>query len=118
MASISKSFYAVVAGVGPGTGRATALRFAKAYPVLLLARKPESYNDVVAEIKKAGGHALGVSPDTSDAASVTAAFEAVKKEWPHAKLAASVFNVSGGFSRKPFLETTVEELGVELTANA
>ncbi|KAK0651237.1 hypothetical protein B0T16DRAFT_403410 [Cercophora newfieldiana] len=114
----SKTFYAVVAGVGAGTGRSVALRFAKAYPVALLARKPESYNDIVAEINKAGGQAVGVSADTSDEASVKAAFEAVGKEFSGKKLAAAVFNVGAGFAVKPFLELKPEELDVALAGNA
>ncbi|KAM7200936.1 diacetyl reductase [Rhypophila sp. PSN 637] len=107
---MASKFYAVIAGVGSGTGRSVALKFAKTYPVALLARKPESYNDIVAEINQAGGRAIGISTDTSDTKSVVSAFEAIKKEFPDGKLAAAIYNASGGFSRKPFLEHTVEEL--------
>lgn len=86
----SKSFFAVVAGVGGGTGRSVALRFAKSYPVVLLARKPESYNSIVDEIKQQGGQAIGISADTSDPQSVKSAFEAIKKELPGKELAAAV----------------------------
>ena len=113
----SKAFYAVVAGVGAGTGAATALRFAKSYPVVLLARKPESYKDLVEEIKKSGGQAIGISTDTSDPASVTSAFESIKKELPESKLAAAVYNVGAGFGIKPFLESSAEELQSSLAAN-
>jgi NAD(P)-dependent dehydrogenase (short-subunit alcohol dehydrogenase family) len=137
----SKTFYAVVAGVGAGTGRSVALRFAKAYPVALLARRPESYNDIVEEIKKAGGQAIGVSADTSDEASVKAAFESIKKEFAGKKLAAAVcmclnpfsvyglidldkvadlatVNVGAGFAVKPFLELKAEDLANSLNGNA
>ena len=129
-------FYAIIAGVGSGTGRSVALRFAKTYPVVLLARKPDSYNDIVSEIKAAGGQAIGISTDTSDTQSVISAFETIKKEFPEGKLAAAICrfldmphiqarllrirnnqpttttsdNASGGFARKPFLEQTIEEL--------
>lgn len=114
----SKAFYAIVAGVGPGTGRAAALRLAKAYPVVLLARKPDSYNDLVAEIKSGGGSAVGISADTSDAGSVRSAFAAIKNELPDSKLAAAVYNVGAGFAIKPFLENSAEELESSLSANA
>lgn len=114
---MASKFYAIVAGVGAGTGRATALRFAKAYPVVLLARKPENYTDVVAEIKASGGQAIGISTDTSSTESVASAFESIKKELPGAKLAAAIYNVGGGFGIKPFLETTVEDLDQSLAAN-
>lgn len=114
----SKSFFAVVAGVGPGTGGAAALRFARAYPVVLLARRQESYAGVVAEIEKAGGKAIGISTDISDAASVRAAFDQIKKDLPGFGLAAAVYNAAAGFAIKPFLESTAEELDVSLTGNA
>lgn len=86
----ASKFYAVIAGVGSGTGRSVALRFAKNYPVVLLARKPDSYNDIVSEIKAAGGQAIGISTDTSDTQSVLSAFETIKKEFPEGKLAAAI----------------------------
>nr|XP_036585977.1 short-chain dehydrogenase [Colletotrichum truncatum]KAF6796168.1 short-chain dehydrogenase [Colletotrichum truncatum] len=112
----SKSFYAIIAGAGSGTGRAAAVRFAKAYPVVLLARKPESYNDIVNEIKQSGGQAFGITADATDDAAVNAAFETIKKELPGSKLAAAIYNINGGFARKPFLELKKEELEASLDA--
>lgn len=100
------------------TGRATALRFAKAYPVVLLARKAETYNDTVAEINSAGGRALGIATDAADPASVKAAFDKIKTEFPDHKLAAAVYNVSAGYSRKPFLEQSVEDFDASVEGNA
>ncbi|KAK4132859.1 NAD(P)-binding protein [Trichocladium antarcticum] len=113
----SKSFYAVVAGVGSGTGRSVALRFAQSYPVVLLARKPESYSDIASEINKQGGQAFGITADTSDPQSVTAAFEAIKKKLPDKKLAAAIYNVGAGFAIKPFLEVNVSDLDASLNSN-
>ncbi|KAM5341591.1 hypothetical protein ACJ41O_014622 [Fusarium nematophilum] len=110
----SKSFYAVVAGVGAGTGRSTALRFAQKYPVVLLARRPESYEQVVADIKKAGGQAVGITADVADPATLTKAFESIKTELPGSRLAAAVYNVNGGFARKPFLELKTEDLDASI----
>ncbi|KAH8899604.1 NAD(P)-binding protein [Thozetella sp. PMI_491] len=115
---MNSKFFAVIAGAGAGTGRSVALRFAKEYPVVLLSRRPESYNDIVAEIKKAEGEAIGISTDTSDPASVAAAFETIKKEFPDKKLAAAVFNAAAGFAVKPFLELKPEELQAALKGNA
>ncbi|KAJ9149263.1 Diacetyl reductase [Pleurostoma richardsiae] len=114
----SNSFYAIVAGVGAGTGGAVARRFAQAYPVVLLSRKPESYSDIVAEIKQAGGQAFGISADTGDAAAVASAFETIQKELPGKKLAAAVYNVGAGRSFRPFLELTVEDLDSSYHSNA
>ncbi|RMZ83682.1 hypothetical protein DV738_g1036, partial [Chaetothyriales sp. CBS 135597] len=110
--AISDKFYAIVAGVGPGTGRSVALRFAQHYPVVLLARRPESYNEVVAQINKAGGRAIGIATDATDQASLAAAFETINKEWQGLQLAAAIYNVRtyGRSSRKPFLELKVEDL--------
>jgi NAD(P)-dependent dehydrogenase (short-subunit alcohol dehydrogenase family) len=67
-----------------------ALRFAQAYPVVLLARKPESYTDIVSEIKQQGGEALGISTDLSDTQSVASAFESIKNALPGKTLAAAI----------------------------
>lgn len=94
---MASKFYAIVAGVGAGTGRSVALRFAQSYPVVLLARNPSNYTDIVAEIKSSGGHAIGISTDTSDPASVSAAFEEIKKELPEKNLAAAICAVPPPF---------------------
>ena len=101
--------FAVVAGVGPGTGASAARRFGKAYPVFLLARKPESYESTVKEINSSGGQAFGISTDLSSAESLKGAFSKIEQQFPGARCAAAVFNASGGFVRKDFLETTEAE---------
>ncbi|EEU38223.1 uncharacterized protein NECHADRAFT_34599 [Fusarium vanettenii 77-13-4] len=113
----SKSFYALVAGVGPGTGRATALRFAQKYPVVLLARRPESYEEAVADIKKAGGQAIGITADVSDPTNLKNALASIDKELPGSRLAAAVFNVNSGFAKKPFLELKVEDIDASLNGS-
>jgi NAD(P)-dependent dehydrogenase (short-subunit alcohol dehydrogenase family) len=85
--------------------------------VVLLARKPESYNDIVEEIKQAGGKAIGITADTTDQESIASAFDTIKKEFPASKLAAAVYNVSAGFQRKPFLETSLADLDVSLNGS-
>lgn len=140
MASLSKSFFAVVAGAGAGTGGAVstlqihreprtvhvksnaaqkvAKRFAQTYPVVLLARNKDTLDPLVTEINNNGGKALGVQADTSDPASVKAAFQTVAAELSGLKLAAAVFNVGAGMSFKPFLELQLEELQTSLKGNA
>lgn len=104
----TKSF-AVVAGVGPGTGAAVARKFALAYPVVLLARNPENYESLVSEINKSGGKAIGISTDVSNASSVKSAFKTIESEFGGASCAAAVFNASGRFVRKSLLELSEEE---------
>lgn len=116
---VSDKFYAIVAGVGRGTGRSVAIRFSEAYPVVLLARSPESYNDVVAEINKGGGKAIGITADATDGSALELAFETIKKELPDLKLVAAIYNVRPNSrpSRKPFLELTLEDLDISLKGN-
>ncbi|CAM1501314.1 Fc.00g104760.m01.CDS01 [Cosmosporella sp. VM-42] len=103
-------FYALLIGTGSGTGRAVALRFAQTYPVVLLARKPESYSDIVKDIKSTGGQAIGISADATDAKTLDSALDTIKKALPEAKLAAAIYNVGGGFAKKPFLDLKPDEL--------
>ncbi|RDW66082.1 putative short chain dehydrogenase-2 [Coleophoma cylindrospora] len=113
----ANSFFSVVAGVGAGTGRSVALKFAKTYPVVLLARNPANYESIVKEIKASGGHAIGISTDISSPQSVSSAFQEIQKELKGKKLAAAVFNVGGKFIRKPFLELSLEDYEAGYDAN-
>jgi NAD(P)-dependent dehydrogenase (short-subunit alcohol dehydrogenase family) len=108
--------WAVVAGVGPGTGASVARRFAQSYAVALLARNPSNYEPIVKEINDAGGKAIGISTDASDGKSVKAAFDQIKKE-SGGKLVAAIYNVGGRFIRKPFLELSEEEFMSGMEAN-
>ncbi len=70
---------AAVLGVGPGLGAAIAGRFAReGYAVGLIARKEESVSAAREEIEGAGGRALAVSADATDASSVARAFDEVR----------------------------------------
>src|SRR5437764_360389 len=72
----------VVMGASTGIGRLTALDFAKAgASVVVSARSPESLDELVREIRQAGGKALAVGADTSDAAQVQAVAEAAEREF-------------------------------------
>lgn len=101
--------FAVVAGVGPGTGASVARRFAATYPVVLLARGPDKFEALAKDITSKGGKAIGISADVSSAESLKKAFAEVEKEFPGAACAAAVFNAAGGMVRKPFLEVTEKE---------
>ncbi|OAA69452.1 short chain dehydrogenase [Cordyceps fumosorosea ARSEF 2679] len=115
----SPPFYAVVVGVGSGTGASVARLFARrGYPVALLARKDANLTPVVDAVTAAGGTALGIPTDVSDPASLDAAFAAVAATWPGARLAAAVYNAEAGFAYKPFLELTPEDLDRALATGA
>ncbi|KAL8949463.1 MAG: hypothetical protein Q9222_004429 [Ikaeria aurantiellina] len=110
--------YAIVAGVGPGTGATVARKFAQKYPVALLARNPANYESAVQDIKAAGGHAIGISTDVSDSGSMEDAVKKIRGEFgAETRCAAAVFNVGGRFIRKPFLELTLEEFESGWEAN-
>jgi NAD(P)-dependent dehydrogenase (short-subunit alcohol dehydrogenase family) len=73
---------------------------------------------VVNEINSSGGQAVGISTDLSDSNSVKAAFDQIAQKFPGAGLSAAVFNSSGSFVRKPFLEVTEEEYSTSLDSQA
>lgn len=71
----------VITGASAGTGRATALAFAKAGArVALIARGEEGLHSAQREIELAGGEALTIVADVSDAAAVDGAADTVEKE--------------------------------------
>lgn len=77
----SETKVAAIVGVGPGLGRALALRFAREeFAVALLARREESGRPVQAEIEKLGGSAGSYACDSSDEQSVRTAFARVRDE--------------------------------------
>ena len=94
-----------------------ARKFAQQYPVALMARKAANYEPIVKQIEDAGGKAIGISTDVSDAKSVKEAFEKLKSEMGGAPLAAAIFNVGGKFIRKPFLELTEDDFVSGYEAN-
>ncbi|KAJ4259724.1 hypothetical protein NW762_007655 [Fusarium torreyae] len=94
------------------------MRFSKAYPVVLMSRRAESYDDIVKDIEQAGGNAVGVSADVMDASSLSSAFETIKEKLPNHKLAAAVYNVNTGFARKPFLDMEIGDLQTGLNGAA
>lgn len=72
----------VVTGAGAGAGRAIAERFGReGWRVALLARGRERLEAAKAEIEAAGGQALALPTDMSDAGAVFAARDAVLKAW-------------------------------------
>jgi len=69
---------AIVTGAGRGIGRATARRFAaEGAKVAVLSLSPANIDAVVADIEAAGGAALGVPCDVSDADQIKAAVDKV-----------------------------------------
>lgn len=77
---MSNERVAVVLGVGPGLGGSVARRFAReGYATALLARRPESLRETHEQISRAGGKALSLPVDATDASSVAGAFAEVRE---------------------------------------
>jgi NAD(P)-dependent dehydrogenase (short-subunit alcohol dehydrogenase family) len=72
---------AAVVGVGPGLGRALAVRFARGgFAVALVARQEPSSRPVQAEIEGSGGVARSYVADAADEKSVVATFARIREE--------------------------------------
>ena len=98
---------AAVLGVGPGLGAAIAGRFAReGYAVGLMARGEESMSGAREEIEGAGGEALAVTADATDAASVARAFDEVRGSLGDPEVL--VYN-AGAFKMGGILELTPED---------
>lgn len=106
---------AVVLGVGPGLGAAIAHRFAReGFALGLMARTEEKLAAIREEIEGAGGTALTVPVDATDAASVTSAFEEVRGGLGDPEV--FVYN-AGAFQMGGILEVTPEQFDDCLRAN-
>ena len=106
---------AAVLGVGPGLGAAVARRFAReGFAVALMARREESVAGVREEIVDAGGTALSVTTDATDAASVAAAFEEVREGLGDPEV--FVYN-AGAFQMGGVLELSPEKFDECFKAN-
>lgn len=98
---------AVITGASSGMGRATArLLASQGARVALLARREAALRDVAAEIRQAGGTALPLVADVTDANAMQAAAAAVAREFGGADL---VFNnagimLPGAIEKQPFAE--------------
>lgn len=107
---MSNQKLAIIAGVGSGNGSSVARRFAEKYTVILLARKPDSYQSTQTQINESGGRAYGISTDISKPESVKAAFAEIEEKFPGVPVQTAVFNASGKFVKKPLLDITMEDM--------
>lgn len=93
---------AVVTGASSGIGEASAEHLAAlGAPVVVLARRADRLEQLVARIEKNGGQALALSADVTDAAAVQAAAERVSAEFGGADL---LFNNAGVMLPAPIEE--------------
>jgi NAD(P)-dependent dehydrogenase (short-subunit alcohol dehydrogenase family) len=98
---------AIISGGATGMGGAASVLFAReGARVAILDRNLAEAQARVAEITSAGGTAMAVACDVSDAAQVTVAVGQVQAAWGHVNV---LFNHAGTIVIKPFLETTEQE---------
>lgn len=98
---------AAVVGVGEGLGASIAHRFAReGFTVAIMARSEDKLAQIGSDIEKAGGKALSVTADVTDAESIKAAFEKVNAEL--AAPSVLVYN-AGIFKINSILELTPEQ---------
>ena len=106
---------AAVLGVGPGLGAAISRRFAReGFAVALLARSEGSMAPVREEIENAGGEALPVEADATDAASVARAFGRVRDSLGDPEV--FVYN-AGAFRMGGIMDVSPEDFDGCLRAN-
>jgi NAD(P)-dependent dehydrogenase (short-subunit alcohol dehydrogenase family) len=98
----------VIVGVGPGLGRALALRFARGgLGIALVARSESSLSPVQAELEGQGAVSRSYALDTSDEAQVRAAFARIRDEMGAPEVL--VYN-AGAFQMGSVLELSVADL--------
>ena len=106
---------AAILGVGPGLGAAVARRFAReGFAVGLMARGEESLAAAREEVEGAGGTALAVAADATDATSVASAFDQVREGLGEPEV--FVYN-AGAFQMGGILELSPEQFDECFRAN-
>ncbi len=99
---------ALVTGGGTGIGQGAAIALAaEGAKVMVLGRRPEPLNETVAHIEKAGGEALACPTDVTDVEQIKQAVVLLKERWGRADV---LINNAGSSMRKPFMQTTLEDL--------
>ncbi|OBB20212.1 SDR family oxidoreductase [Mycolicibacterium elephantis] len=106
---------AVITGASSGIGEATAKRLAASgAKVALLARRADRLEKLAAEIGEAGGTALALPVDVTDADAVRAAAERVEAEWGPADV---LFNNAGVMLPAPIDEQRFDQWQQQIDLN-
>jgi len=92
---------AVVTGASRGIGRAIALRLAKSYDILAIARTKSALDEVAGEVLKRGGGCKVTAVDLRDRKAVSDALDGVEAQ--------VLVNNAGLGPTKPFMELTMDE---------
>ncbi len=110
-----KNKVALIAGAGPGMGRATAILFAQeGAKVGVIARDPAKGQETTRRIAKAGGQAIALAGDLTERAEAEKAIKAVVERWGKLDI---LYCGAGGFFRpdKEFSEMDAEFWHLALT---
>jgi NAD(P)-dependent dehydrogenase (short-subunit alcohol dehydrogenase family) len=107
---------ALVTGAGSGIGRAAALLLAReGAKVGVLGRTPGQLEETAAAIHAAGGHALALPADVSDAPAVARALDTLAATWGRLDIVFANAGINGTFA--PIDELTPEEWDRTLDIN-
>ena len=107
---------ALVTGAGSGIGKAAALKMARAgAKIAALDHTEENARQTVEEIRAAGGQAMTLAADISDAAALEAAYERVEREWGRLDVVFANAGINGVWA--PIDELEPEEWAKTLTVN-
>lgn len=122
-AAAAASQIVVVLGAGPGLGFSCARIFAKAgHPVALLSRQLPRLQELAGKINKEVGtqdHARAYAVDATKKSDVESAFQQIQQDWKgKAHVHTAIFNPGGGFTVKPFLELSEDDLRLSLDTQA
>lgn len=99
--SVSHRPVALITGASRGIGRAIALRLARGYDVVAVARSTGQLDSLAAEIERAGGRCRTIPLDLTDAAAIEATLEGVRAD--------VLVNNAGIGIMRPLLELTPDE---------
>jgi NAD(P)-dependent dehydrogenase (short-subunit alcohol dehydrogenase family) len=107
---------ALVTGASRGIGEETARRFAAAGArVVLAARTHSDLTRVAGDIVAAGGEALAVETDVTNAASVTRLFERIRQAF--GRLDVAFNNAGGGHNPKPLADLSEDDFEAAVSGN-
>jgi NADP-dependent 3-hydroxy acid dehydrogenase YdfG len=99
---------ALVTGASSGIGEATAVALAEAgAKVALAARRADRLSDLTARIDKAGGEALPIEADVTDAGDLARMMEAIAGRWDRLDI---LVNNAGVMLLSPLAEARAEDL--------